>query len=1546
MSDLLQSVVEVTGDVRPTIDAPAGALTQARIAVATAVVTGQQSDFFQDQSGLTPPVPDPTTLNEIQAAIQQVPPNPPLRRVVRRGFVTRISPIPKLGVAPGAGRGLTATHGPFLDALDRPVWIDEFAASRLIAIQRLGDTAPFLYFPDSGFTGTTDTLPLAPGTVWIPASQFVTTAPEDGFVGLRILGGSVKFSRPFVIDGSSPILLPRFSRILLDVNLDIPVQPAGSGPGADARAAVVSPPTTAVFLFEPSGAILNAAAAASLTAFGTQCRLTFSAAPAAFDFVLGRLGFPFTQDATTFPIGESQSTLFRLSGAGAVTGAQWSIPVTTGSPETLGAAAGAGGIALTLASGINMLWDGRTSPADCGDCELVADPGTLTLAGLAARTTALPHSVELWTNAPSSAATLRFPTAFPFRFVSDAAGVETFGLKTAISSVLDQPRTINNVRSRLEGTGFLALQQTIGGTLMSCEASAPLVTTAPAQSYAIRNALLKASTPSVLGVAGSYKDSAVASGVLGLEFTLSLLIPTLPDPYATNLAFNPAAVPADSRGTMSMVLRWNGGQPPAIEVQLPFRATERTIRLAPTPTTPPTDPTDAANLAALQKGFAQVSPISPNAISLLDLSTNVSQFGVSFDPTVPPPTAVVLAPPVFVQDLFLQAKAFGVHVLTLPAVEWEPVFTPDQSKPFPSPLTFADAGGTTELAIGMVTLLPIAPLPAIQGLVDGYNNVLPAPPVVLRFTLPFGMVAVTAMERSFIGAPRPTVSEITPDFSSEGLIGGEQLSIKAPAVPGGGESPELLGGAVQLHNARFAGQPSSVTVLTALNPPIHFENTFNDNFGPLGKTPRVPITRIDISGFGESLFSDWKNPADGASIISKVRLDVITGRTAREIVQISTVLYPYAVRVVRTITLERQNAASVIRRDSGWQATSDGAYAYPNPAQPPALITHPGVVSGVVGVTNIRDTGQTFKTSDGSELMAVRFDCAVLMENVVAGGGPLGVPARDQLGYVQITDPPKRGALAPDQYAELLNATGLLGGRIDCIIDIGGSGLHMRVQQVGVAPSANVGRPEFVVAAWGSPILPGGGQWSFVRKFRAAESPQPLDPDRGVPLVRQGPAGSPHAGSPYRFLEPSDLFNADAPPAEYGILHSTGTQRLLFPLPKIEASTPFVITSTRAPLLADPYALATALGVFPRADICIPFPDANYQLVIGAGGHLRLQRPTPSFPAPTLRRTLRDSNTVRSIAYISDPQPPDLGSDPQPPSLVTVSIDTAAAIPWSVSITRADLAIEIKGREAHRITGTIVSAANVATQLTDMRFLFGPVLDDVVKSLPLLRANSVPPSPIAMTNEAALHGGIKLDFEKWVKANGGNVAPEVKDLELTMLWQITPTKSLFDAKFEITLAISSMTRIEPSLPLFGNALIILGNLQLEVRDAGNFYTLQLGGGLGVGATLPGKIQLLAFAALTIFFISGTDTFAVGATLLLKGDADAGPVEIEVSAEAKLFVLHIECQAANVPTTWLVGQLTLAIEITLAFFLDIEVDLQWKMGGKLEEGPCELPDDVS
>ena len=397
--------------------------------------------------------------------------------------------------------------------------------------------------------------------------------------------------------------------------------------------------------------------------------------------------------------------------------------------------------------------------------------------------------------------------------------------------------------------------------------------------------------------------------------------------------------------------------------------------------------------------------------------------------------------------------------------------------------------------------MPIAPRPAIDSLVAEYNT--GSKPAAAKFTLPFGIAAVALLEYSKrLPFFSPTISEVQPSFSSTDLKGGDQISIRAGNLlpEQGGPSPSLAGAAVQLHNARSSGLPTSTTVLTPI------DDTFNSNFGPATVDPRVPITRIDISGFGESLFSDWRNPVDAAAIICKARFDVIVGRTSREVVQAFSVLYPYAVRVVRTITIERQNGAAVVRHDSGWQPVSDGIYHYPQPA----LITHPGVVQAAVAVANIRDTGQRHTTPDGSELMAVRFDCALTMEGVVLGAGPNGVPARDHLGYVQLTDPPNHGQLAPDQYAELLTAVGPLGGPIDCTIDIGGTGQLMRIAKVGVAPSPGVGGPEFVMSAWGSPVLPGGGQWSFLRQGAGDQAPQAVDRDLGVPLVRAGAAPSPH----------------------------------------------------------------------------------------------------------------------------------------------------------------------------------------------------------------------------------------------------------------------------------------------------------------------------------------------------------------------------------------------------------------------------------------------------
>ena len=1222
------------------------------------------------------------------------------------------------------------------------------------------------------------------------------------------------------------------------MTLDPAAVSAGAGPGADARASLVTTPAQITLTFTATGGVLSAASDATLTAFGTTLKLTRQPIAAHYDALFGRVDFPFLPDQSSFAIAASHSTLAIFGGAASIFGAAWSLPLTIGTPGSLGTAAGAGGLALGLNPGLNMHWSGRDAPAECGFCVLMAEPGLLAVGGLGARAVNVAQAIALW---GQSTLTVRTPAVFPFRFTSESSGQESFAFIPMLVATLDQPRTINNARARLAAPALVILVQAASGTTLVVEATAPQAQTS-IQSYVIKNLLLKASSPLTLLAVATYTGGAASTGTLVLQFNLRLLLPILPDPYAANLAFDARrALDTGVLGTLSVLMRWQPAKPVTLDLLLPQGALDGVT--ASPPSTVPAPPggevgkvlaTDAEALARMQALFESTVPGGASGPTLLDLSTNVSQFGVSFGASsgavlgaAVSAVAVSARPNVSVADLFLQTPGLDLRVVTLPAVQWEPVLTPDQSTPFPSPLTYANSGATTQIASNSVMLVPIAPRPAIDALIGAYNAT-PSSPVAARFTLPFGITAVAELVHSDVRlAGSPTLVEVQPSFTSAGLKGGDQISIRAARprllpLPTG--SPSLPGAAVQLHNARAGGAPTVTTVLTPI------DDTFNGYFGPATSSPRVPVTRIDISGFGESLFSDWRNPIDAAAIISKARFDVIVGRTSREVVQAYSVLYPYAVRVVRTISIERQNGAAVARHDSGWQPVSDGTYHYPKPE----LITHPGVVRGVVEVANIRDTGQRHTTPDGSELMAVRFDCAVTMENAVLGAGPHGVPARDQLGYVQLTDPPNHGQLAPDQYAELISAVGALGGALDCTIDIGGIGQRMRISHVGIAASPGLGGPEFVMAAWGSPVLPGGGQWSFLRQGASDDAPQAVDHDQGVPLVRAGAAtAAPPASSPYRFADPVDLLHPDSPAADYDLLHATGTQRLLFPRPKLEATGPHAVSSTRAPVLADSFALATATGPFPRMATCIPFPDANYSLAIGAGGNFTLLRPSPSFTTPVLKRVLRESATVRTIAYTAD--------ENNTPSVVTVTIDTAAAQPWSVNITNLSLATESGSLgEVTRYVGTIDSKSGTPTQLTDARFVFGPPLKPVAALVSFLEQfGPLPPPGVSMTNDWSLQAAETFDFNKLL---GALKNPAIKkflktfivDLDVKFVSKFTATSSSFIIEFEITIQDpDAWSVIAADGTVTGIVAIGLAKVQFQMGDDGNAWTFQLGCGIGV-----------------------------------------------------------------------------------------------------------------
>jgi hypothetical protein len=238
---------------------------------------------------------------------------------------------------------------------------------------------------------------------------------------------------------------------------------------------------------------------------------------------------------------------------------------------------------------------------------------------------------------------------------------------------------------------------------------------------------------------------------------------------------------------------------------------------------------------------------------------------------------------------------------------------------------------------------------------------------------------------------------------------------------------------------------------------------------------KVPLLRFDISGYGSIIFSDWKRvlgPLDSQTAVIHVLMNVLTGRTSREVIEIQTVMAPFAVTVIKTIEIRRLNSGIVLRHEGDWQAASVGRYFYQNPG----IITRPGIIRGVTDVRNITDvSGTTTVDKVPLDLRKVRFNCNVEIED---GGNIRSIPSVRLDGCV---------FLKGEKDEDLIDSNGLvwytttlqqleLGGRINAIVQIGQSGQKKRLTSIAVkpAPDPASGKLVTVVAAMGSPIFPGG----------------------------------------------------------------------------------------------------------------------------------------------------------------------------------------------------------------------------------------------------------------------------------------------------------------------------------------------------------------------------------------------------------------------------------------------------------------------------------------
>lgn len=1170
--------------------------------------------------------------------------------------------------------------------------------------------------------------------------------------------------------------------------------------------------------------------------------------------------------------------------------------------------------------------------------------------------------------------------------------------------------------------------------------------------FALSNALIKTTPIDEFYLVGTVENhQSLVKGALKLVAHIYQLLPSLPDPYVSsysmpsNAAYNRKEL--YSRSALSgldlfAVVAWNDpsaarlnlgfsktiGQSsagiaavyapalnnaaaPAAGVQ-PAGATTRVADIAKlfaSAVSPivKTRAEDAANNQGLSNNFEHAfGARNRGNIFLLDVSTNADLMGVglgayTYREKAQPQLSGGL--PFSIKGIDLVTYAINTKIYTLPQIQWEPIRTvqnPDTSPyPFPSPATSPDTGSPTLLAIESFDLVPIAPRPVIDNFFSAYSDDTHPARAVGLFNLPFGMKAAALWDNANDPTrPGASIAQNQPEFDTARATGGIQIAIIASSPDKGDEFEtagfkgatiqtrnliELLTGSVPVDDE---GKPLSV-----LGPVV--DTIFNAEFRPGGANSRVPVERMDISGYGASMFSDWLNPNAVIAATSQAKFDVWIGRTSHEIIQVKSILYPWGVPVVRTITIQRTSGGGVTRYDSGWKAQGPGNYDFsyfeitgttktkvPNPFE-----FHPGVVKQINFVTTIKDTGRIYRRpgaipADDVIMQEVFFDADVLLEDVQVGASDGYVPSRKQHGFVQLA--PYQKPLTPEQFYQLLVDEGPLGGPLDCIVNVGLSGQTMRVLKVDVGGVDNMGGNfVFVSSCHGSIKLPREGSWSVVRRKENSNDIVTIDPDAGLPLIREGKLGT-TTTKPYRFADAADILQAASPVSDYGILHSTGTQKILFLRPTILRGDSN-IKSVLQPNFADSFAIVNSSAIFPDPTTTFPLGAATgANLRIIEAGKLKLTSGGDYKVPPGYTRDIVHSGNSRLYVDYSDAA----GSGDT--CELSYSFDSNAAVPWIATSKNHSLTVDLGGfNSLVTVTTEFDAAYGKNPSMPKPTTKFGSILQPIVDLLSFLGGQDISQAlAVSMSNlnttswQPKLQGilEVEIEFKTFATAppkfevkiahaglEGGPPIPsepEVEPLPVLKLGCDIGLKAYFNMSpqsltvthadgspatpEELADATTDMISSGATLEIEGELHVLVYTITPNVAGVyfvgilgfefgidskeGKSFGFKVAIGLEIAAQWPivGEVSVMMAIGLEMEWSdTGSGMYAL---MIFKGEAEllGGIIVIGIHIEAK-GGQETETNSSGMQETYAVCQVEFAVEVSLAFVIHFEFDETWQ-----------------
>jgi hypothetical protein len=1514
------------------------------------------------------PVPVVAQLGAVPVPIEPLPAGASSRTLVSIRTLPVVAADP---LAPAWSRALkpSASRGPFVNDAGQRFWIDTFLLPELVDIVAktgiAGVTRLIARLPLRHSVVLGPQRELAAGSVWLSAYVFAKNRPPSEFVGTRITGGSLELQGVTSVSGSV-ITLAGAWRMRLVLTLDAPPNPApATGPGVDASNAVVTLPATVSIVLDASGALSIDFAHARATAYGTAVDFVRASSPPFYDALSRSIVVPCTPSPPQFGFTTVRSVSIQIAGNVSITRSGWALPVVVTMASALGEVSGAGFLWLELGGPLHVQWTGLPKPALVPHSVLGIAPGSIGLwAGLVPSD--VTQRLRLWDETGSS------PLRQSSVEVTSIAGSTIFYLMQPGSEALvfmgkaighfDRPLVADGGRVPLRmPLALFVLFEFPTDTTAAVIALDPGAMNAAHIAFALENALLKVRPPVWLTVFGGTLDGdQLESGLATLYEPYRAVIPTLPDPYASNFDFD-RRQDVDA-GWATATVSWSA--PPLATLAFSVQGAQGEIL-------------PAQGAAAIPTFFATREG---TGFVLLDVSSNADQFGVAI------PRA---SRSVNVAGLTMVAPAQDVVVLTLPPISWEPMFSAGPSGGDPALPPPPHDGGPVLLSAQATDITPIEP----ATLLDTYHAAVnKSRHFAARLPLPFGLVAHLDT-RTHSQAPDSTfIAEGNAMFFNRpafahGLLGGLQLAITGPPNddPHARDKP-LPGGVDLVDDNQYAKGILSENIYTR----------FKGDFGA-DRGDGVPLRRYELSGYGASVLSDWRDPEAVGPAIVEARFDVFVGRTSHEVIQMQSILYPWWIKVVRTITMDRTRGGWILREDTGWVATSDGRFGYqgdpnalaePPPALPPFPTNplppafpsdniHPGAIEALVNVRNIQLVGAQFPLppAGGPNAViwqAVTFDADVLFAQIAdpllavkAGSSTRRVPSRGIAGWIEVDAPiyhtlsksgevvkRPRPASAADVFG-LLAVHGPARAPIDCTVAFGGTevkpGLVVRASSVDVRCADDAVTPRLAAAVRGSPLLPRNGAWSLARRAATDPAPSALDPSFPVPIVRPT---APATGSQlWHLADPVDILKLDDaanPSVRYGLVQSLGTQKVFFERPRVNnAAAP--VTLPRPPKLADMGALLNATGVFPG--LADSFDFQTLTALSASEGNLGFSETFP-IGAGEKKALLANLGAIQVQIEYHDEHETDVPPPTTQPTTATITVDPDpnAALPWSLFLSRVCFAVQYNNKPLISIFADVKADAKTAPTVANINVRY----EGILGALQSIFTNI---QQVARFLPGGQDAGLKVGFSQGhLTVRNAFALPtlplgtgQITDVAVDMGFDVA--LSPFDIRFVAGLGSEQNPFRWIVSPLAGTGVV-----QVAVGNKGLDVLVQ--GGLGVGLAIDlGIASGSASVALAVQLNTGPDPFEIKGILSGRASVDVlqGLASATITLAAGLGIvpppqlfkppfLPPSVPPHEIPelTITLIASVAAGIHISVCWVVDVDWDGYWQFRQDINTPKISLP----